>query len=804
MENNERVWSNNEQINDEGLKLSDIWAMIWGHKWTYIISVAFCLFVGVVIVYKTPSTYKRISKVIVDESDANSAMNELTSFASSMRGFRRTGPNVYNEMESFTSPDLMQVVVERLDLQTSYVEKQFLRTRELYTNTPVFLSLQGENPTSFFKMRICPKKDSTFVLTDFIIGPKGDEIDKTKVNGRFGEVLSTPIGKVSFTKSAISTQDFDKDIEITWANSRSRAKQYASHFSATLSGKESSVIVLSVNDVFPNRADRILNTIIDVYDEEWVTNKNRSACHTTKFINDRLVVIQNELGGVENELKKYKEENKITDIASVSEVYLKESSGYASKAFEVNNQLSIAKFIKEYLADPNHMGSLIPANSGLTNMNIEQQIGEYNEIVLNRDRLLKNSSNKNPMVIDLNNSLESLRSAIDRSVDNLIVTLSLQLDKIQSQEDEILGRIASTSGQELKLISIGRQQKVKEQLYIYLLQKREENEIASLVNVSNTRVIMSPNGSNAPISPRRMMILLAAMLLGGALPFGFYLLMDALDTRVKGKKDFDQIKVPFLAEIPQIGVHGSWFSRLRQNKQNNDNCRILVHGGERDAINEAFRVLRTNLDLMIGGTKKPGEAVKIMLTSFNPNAGKTFTVMNMASVMSLKGAKVLLLDVDLRKATLSKAIGENVHGYVSYLNGKENDYRGHIKNISSSLSVLPIGVLPPNPSELILSENFTKMMDELSKEYDYIFIDCPPVDVVADTGEIAKLADLSIFIIRAQYFDKRALPLLNELYDSKKYNRMCVMLNGVESFTSGYGRYGYGYGYGFGYGNNNA
>ncbi|MCR5245911.1 MAG: CpsD/CapB family tyrosine-protein kinase, partial [Bacteroidales bacterium] len=282
---------------------------------------------------------------------------------------------------------------------------------------------------------------------------------------------------------------------------------------------------------------------------------------------------------------------------------------------------------------------------------------------------------------------------------------------------------------------------------------------------------------------------------------------NQLDTRVKDRGDVKGLQIPFLGEIPQANLPTKWWQRLDKSiRYSSHNSQIVVKPGNRDMMNEAFRVMRTNLDLMTAG--HPG-CHRIMLTSFNPNAGKTYLIMNIAATMALKKSKVLLIDVDMRKGTLSNVLAPKKTGIASYLNGKTADVRESILPVTDNLWVLPVGNLPPNPAELLLGERFEQMLESLSKEYDYIFLDCPPIDMVADTGIIAKHADMTLFVMRAGLFDKRALPAAEELYESGKYNRMALVLNGVETAHSGYGHYGYGhygyghygYGYGYGYGN---
>ena len=564
------------------------------------------------------------------------------------------------------------------------------------------------------------------------------------------------------------------------------AKSYCGKLNLSLSGKESSVIVLSMNDTYPSRSSAVLSTLIDVYNEVWISDKNKSAINTAEFINERLVVIEKDLGAVEESLKEYKSSNNLTDIKAAAKTYIDESSHYATKSFEVNNQLSIAEYIRSYLNDPVNSMTLIPSNLGLTSHSVESQIAEYNELVLQRDRLMTSSGENNPLIADLNSALASIRSAILRSVENLIATLELQVAKIESQEKQILSRMSSSSGQELQLLSIERKQQITQNLYMFLLEKREENELAALINVGNTRILMNPNGSSQPVSPNRMMIIFAMFVLGLGLPFGFFFLKKMLDTSVKNKADLGNISMPFLAEIPLYTTKAKSF----------DNSSVLVEAGKRDMMNEAFRVLRTNVDLLLGREK--GSKV-IMFTSFNPGSGKTFNVMNLAASMALKGAKSILIDLDLRKASLSKQLDINHSGVAAYLNGKTDDLMSNVNPLAENFYVLPVGTLPPNPSELLVSDRFSKMIEILKQEFDYIFLDCPPIDIVADANIVTTYADLTVMVLRANLIKKDVLPYIDDLYTSNKFNHLALVLNGVELIYKkyGYGKSGYGYGYGY-------
>ena len=332
---------------------------------------------------------------------------------------------------------------------------------------------------------------------------------------------------------------------------------------------------------------------------------------------------------------------------------------------------------------------------------------------------------------------------------------------------------------------------------MYLLKKREENELAALVNVGNTRLIASPSGSSAPVSPNKKMILLAAIVLGCGIPFAFFFLRKMLDTSIKNKADLGNLSVPFLAELPQYIRPEDRFKKFRRKNPAENMNKIIVQHGSRDMMNEAFRVLRTNVDLMIGKKK---ESHVLMFTSFNPGAGKTFSVMNLAASMALKGSRVLLIDLDLRKASLSKALDLVHTGVAAYLNGKVDDFRPHVDEIENNFFVLPVGTLPPNPTELLLTERFKEMIESLRGEYDYIFLDCPPIDIVADASIITEVADMTIFVMRAGQMNKEVLANIEDLYRSSKYNHMTLILNSVDIKYKkyGYGKSSYGYGYGYG------
>lgn len=789
---------------EQGLTFSDLWSMFWDHKIWYFIALAVALFLAVLFLYRTPKEYSATAQVMIDESTQAATMKTLGLDAMGIMDMR-SSKSIENELVAFSSPDLLAQVVERLGLQTRYYQHQFLRTVELYGTSPIGM-VRGDDAINVgFSIDLEKVSDAELRLKR--MRAAGKEMDLDLV-AHVGDTVSTPLGSLAFIATDKDLSEMEHDMTVSWTPSIYAARVFKTNLSASLSGKESSVIVLSLNDGFPRRAELILKTLIDVYNEVWISNKNRANSNTSSFIDARLVGLENELSVVETALKDYKESHNLTDLQAIAQMNLEESSAYSAKTFEVSNRLSVAKYIKDYLEDPANALALIPSNLGLGKDSVDGQITEYNNLLLQRERLLAGSSANNPLVVDLRNTLTSLRGAILRSIDNLINSLQMQMEKLEGKEEQLMTKMSKSTGQELEILSIERNQKIKEQLYIFLLQKREENDMAALVNVGNTRVLMVPFCSNVPVAPRSMMILLVAIVLGLGLPFGVIFLITIMDTRIKNRQDLADMKAPFLAELPHIGKPVPWIRRhLCMDRMANDDTsnrsRILVEPGKRDALNEAFRVLRTNTDMMLG--RKGEEGKVVMMASFLPNMGKSVVGVNLAASMALKNDKVLLIDLDMRKATLSKALELNHSGVAAYLNGKAEDWRRLTDEIAPFLHVLPVGSLPPNPSELLVSERFEQLLKEARREYDYVFLDCPPVDIVADSGIITNFTDMTIFVVRSLQMNKSVVPVLDQLYEAKIYRRMAVILNDVQYKYSGYGYgryggYGYGKGYGYGYG----
>ena len=394
-----------------------------------------------------------------------------------------------------------------------------------------------------------------------------------------------------------------------------------------------------------------------------------------------------------------------------------------------------------------------------------------------------------------------MSSSILVSLDNVINSIQTRINSLQATERQNTARIQSNPSQAKYLISVERQQKVKEALYLFLLQKREENELSQAFTAYNTRIITPPTGSRLPKSPNRRMILLIALVMGMAVPFGIIYLIQTTNTKVRGRKDLESLTIPFVGEVPLCGAEDdikNWKKHLLKRHEEKRQL-IVVKDGSRDVANEAFRVLRTNLEFM--SAKDPEKNV---FTSFNPGSGKSFLTLNLAISFAIKGRRILLIDGDLRHASTSAYVKYPSYGIADYLSHKSDDWKANVVNDKDhpNLDILPVGKIPPNPTELLEDQRLAEIVKEARSMYDYVFFDCPPVDIVADTQIIGNYADRTMFIVRAGLFERAMLPELETLYTAKKYSNMSLILNGTDSGSGRYGsryRYGYRYGYKYGY-----
>lgn len=769
--------NNSSNKNDQGLNIVDLFMYLASQwKW-FLLSILICGGIAWYNYARAPLVYFRSATVIIKDPSNKASTSGLDCFDNFINKV-----NVANEILQFRSKKLMREVVQRVHADVSYQIKDGLRSNELYNESPVLVSLPDALPEQSFSFTMTLKDAKTVTLSDF----SGIEAKPS-----YEVALNDTVAIIEGMNVVVTATNYLRD---SWLNTPIRVQKlpvesmvnyYKNALGIQQEEEEASILTLALKDSSPARAEDVLNTLITVYNEEAIKEKNQVAVNTANFINERLIIIERELGNVESNLESFKQRNQIVDIASSAGMYMTESQKYNADAMELETQLRLANFIKDYLTDPSKETDLIPSNTGISDMNIENQISLYNAAKLKRDHLIDDSSVNNPVVQELNNSLRAMKQSIIRAVDNMIVSLNVKRNDAQNREMRAQDRVTAIPTKERQMLSIERQQKIKEALYLFLLNKREENALSQAMADNNARVIDGAEGSNAPISPNRNRILLLGLLVGIALPGAVCLAILFMDTRVHGRKDIEGVtSVPYLGEIPLD---------KEAMKDHRKKVMAVKEQGD-DIVSEAFRILRTNMAFL---SKKDKPAQVITFTSFNIGAGKTFIARNLSMSLAYMKKRVVMVDLDIRKGTLSRHFGHYHVGVTNYLSDntvKVDDIIQH----QEGFDLIPAGILAPNPAELLMDNRLDELMNELRTRYDYIIADNVPVGLIADATIANRIADLTIFVVRAGKLDRRQLPDIEKLYQEKKLKNMALVLNGANPERHGYG-YSYGYGYGYGY-----
>lgn len=764
---------------EEGFKFERLIPVLLSNWYWILICVVLSLSVAVVKIMRTTPTYKRGMQLLI-KTDDNSAggSNSLTKDFSKL-GLLATNTNINNEILTISAPVVVREAVARLRLDVSMTVAEGLHRVPLYGDAPVqvLFPKAGEEQGFAFSMKLHP--DQTAELYDFK-DVDGDIPGSMSV--KLGTIAKTPVGEVVIQPTKYWRDTYtDKPVRVAKSPLTAVGNAYSVALGVALSQKETSVVDMAVADASARRASDLLLAIVDVYNDRWIKDKNRVAESTSEFINDRLEVISKELGDVDQKISDYKSTALIPDAEAAAGMYLTESQKNNERVVTLSNQLGVARYIRDYLKGDAKTGQYLPSNTGIGSTGIEQMIAAYNRSVSTRNDVLTNSSESAPLVQKLNADLDLQKSAIVHSLDNFITQMETEQRSWQNTESSTNSKLAAAPKQARQLTSVGRQQKVKENLYIYLLQKREENELSKTYTAWNTRIIQPPIGSEKPVAPRKGLSLLIALAVGLGLPIGLMALREVLNHTVRGRADLEGMNAPLIGEIPAVGKRRHWWLPTGKNVERG----VYVKENSRDVINESFRILRTKLDFFMKSTGGTDSKV-IMLTSFNPNSGKSFLSINLAKVLSLKGKRVLLVDFDLRHGSVSNVAGRARHGLTDYLTGVNNDLSQLIYHAAfgEGADVLPVGVFPPNPSELLLLESTNRLIEEARKSYDYVILDCPPVDLVADTNIVRTYADISLFVVRVGLMDRRLLKDVEKLYAAGQYNHMGLVLNSTDYVSS--------------------
>lgn len=772
MENN---MSNENQEQDFQFKaIVDQYASHW--KW-FVLGVFVSLLIAYIYLRYTTQQYQAATTILVKDEKKGGMLSELSAFADMGIGSGMKN-NLDNEVEILRSRTLIESVVKKLNLNTAFIIEGNIIKAEIYQNSPIMVNFTDQKP-GFFENKMEFKHvavtSNTFELDD-LSPEKSILIDNNNVF-KYGQPIKTKYGTLVINKSVTQLNSIDNNdgtIIIVHSPLENTVESFRTRLKVNPLSKTSSVVEISLIDPVLTKAEDFLDILVQNYNEDAVADKNLISENTSKFIANRLKLITEELEGVEQDVQSFKNTNQLTDIETEAKLFIEGSSEYDKKGVEADIQLNIISSMLDFMKK-SEKSDLLPAN--IVSGEATEMIGSYNQLVLDRNRIMKSATEANPTVVKIDQQLSSLKSSVASSLSRMQSNLSIQKRNLNSQEGFLNSKLGKIPVQERQFRVIARQQKVKEELYLYLLQKREETAISLSATEPNARVIDAAKGSKIPVAPKKNIIYLAALLLGLLVPFGIIYLMDLLDTKIKSRLDLDgKTLIPFIGDVPT-----------------SDSPSEIIKSESRTSSAEALRIIRTNLEFMLSKVPE-GQAKTIFLTSTFPQEGKTFVSANLAATFALSGKKVLLIGMDIRNPRLDEYLTLPDRGVTNYLSSKDLVLEDLIVKYEGfdDFHVLPAGVIPPNPAEMLMNKKVDTLFEIVKKQYDYIIVDTAPVSLVTDTLLIAKHADCFIYVARANVLEKRMLNIANTLYREQKLPNMCLLLNDTDS-TKGYG-YGYGYG----------
>ena len=743
----------------------------------------------------TPPVYNISASVIIKDNDKNSKASSGMADLEDL-GFYSSINNFDNEVEILQSRTLIKKVVEELDLYISYAAKSSFHDIELYKSSPVKVWITPEEAQklpapAYINLTLQPGNKLNVKIT---IG----EQEYSKQFDKLPALLTTPSGTFSFTPADSTIAKSEQKIMATVSSPRSVAGSYRGALSIEPTSKSTTIAQISVKSTHTQRGMDFINKLVEIYNRDANDDKNEVATKTAEFIDERINIINGELGTTEQELETFKRDAGLTDLKSDAQLALSENSEYEKKRAENSTQLRLVQFLASYANNPDHAYEVLPVNVGLTDTGLTELINRYNEMLLERKRLLRSSQENNPVVVNLDASIRAMRSNVLTTINSVQRGLAITQADLERQAGKYAGRITNAPGQERQLVSISRQQEIKAGLYLMLLQKREENAITLASTANNARIVDEALADAIPASPKGKMIYLVALILGVALPVAVIYIIELFKYKIEGRADVEKItSLPIVGDVP-----------FSENKSSEG--AIVVHENQNDLMAETFRNVRTNVLYMMKSNEKV-----ILVTSTTTGEGKTFIASNLAVSLALLGKKIVIVGLDIRKPSLNKAfnLSHREQGISQFLaNPEHTDLMSlvQVSRINANLSILPGGPIPPNPTELVARESLPQAIDILKKHFDYIILDTAPIGMVTDTLLISRVANASIYVCRADYTHKADYTLINELGEQKKLPNLCTIINGLDmkkkkyGYYYGYGKYGkyYGYGkkYGYGYG----
>ena len=770
--------SNEKRKSRPHFTFHDFMHLILSNWYWFILSLIIFGLAAEYYIRRTPPVYQRTASIQIKDS-RKGAGAELAAF-SDIAGITNRN-SVDNEIHVLESYSLMERVVNKYDLATTYTTKGRVRTTDLYGREPMTVSF----------VDISPRKSGSFSYT---MDEDGNAYIKNFSEGDFSatvtpcDTIATPLGNIVMTP----TKYFDKyshlEVKVSRSTLNDAIEHYRKKLKCEIADKQSSVINLTMNDEVAKRAEDVINGVIDAYQENTIKDKLKIADITDQFIEERLAILSEELNIADANIAKFKQDNQLYSPENEATMISNDIAKLNTQVVELNNEISVAEYMLEAATQNQDSFKAIPLLSITGNGNSAAYISEinaYNEAVLEYNRLKQEAADNNPVIVTLESQLSSMREGIAKSLITHIDGLKLQLKNINKELDSVYGSMQGSPNKEKELMAMMRDQSVKQGLYIYLKEKAEENKVtrATAAEDSNAEVIDHAHGSNKPISPNKMLIYLLAIAVALFVPFAILYIRELLNTKVRSYREVESaLTIPFIGVIPRhdgkVGGHG-----------------IVVREDGRDNVSEAFRILRTNLNFM--SVDNPVKV--IMLTSSVPHSGKTFVASNLAMTLAMGDKRVLLVDLDLRRRTLTKLMGHrnDRRGVTSYLTGGVKELKDNIitNETNTNLDMLFSGPQPPNPTELLMSKRMEDLIAELRERYDYIIIDSVPAMAVADAMVVDRYVDHAIYVVRQGNLDRRQLPDIETLYTEKKLHNMSLLFNGATTSKSSYG-YGYTY-YGY-------
>ena len=777
----------NREEEHRGFNLAALWKIVVLHWYWIVLSTIVALGAAFGYLKYTRPVYASNMKILVKDEDSRSRMYRGGQLALESMGVISNSNGFDNELEILTSSNISQRVIKSLKLYVSYELDGRLRNHELYKNNPYIVDMpenQLVDLHSLIQLKIDRQGDGVHVAGEIYVPRSKEPILFERSVKELPGSFNTPVGTITLQRNpGVGAELPEQAMYATIMPLEYAAKAYGSRLSVSASSKTTTVAVLNYLDTQPERAIDYLNELFRSYNEDANEDKNEVALKTEEFLKNRISAIREELDATESNLESYKKKNELINLTNDASNALNKLTEYQKEQVELETQLNLVTALLDYVDDPRNAFNVVPSNLGLKDADMSNLLNKYNDYVLQRNRLLKSSSPENPYVKRLTAQLEEMWPTIRLSLKSVRENILTQKRSAEDQYNLFSRRVGEAPTQERSLNNIIRQQEIKVELYLMLLQKREENYISLNSTAAKARVIDDPR-STGKVSPKTKVILLGALVLGLCFPVGLIYLLGLLRYRIEGREDVEMLtKIPVLADIPLAP------------KSLDGELSLAVRENSNDMMEEAFRGLRTNLRFVLSEKENV-----IACTSCIPGEGKTFISTNLAMSLALLGKRVIIVGLDIRKPRLVKLFGlsSDHRGITTFLSSNSGDFQDLDKQIhhavlNPNLDVLPAGVIPPNPGELISREQLDHAIALLREHYDYVIVDTPPVGLVSDTLSAARVADMTIMVCRADYSPRNNFQLINALHHDNKMPKITLVLNGIDLKKR---KYGYYYGYG--------